>query len=94
MKIPVMLAALGLAAGLSLGCGGVEGEVGDQDNLASREDALPWCGNSSYSYSYFSDATYSVRVGSEFCSCYGPVLRRGSQTAFMQVDWEDICPER
>ncbi|WP_123784141.1 hypothetical protein [Corallococcus macrosporus] len=91
MKTPVMLAALGLVAGLALGCGGVDADSDGQDNLASREDALPWCGNSSYQYTYFSDATYSVQVGVDICECNDSMRRSGRRTAFVQVDWEYVC---
>ncbi|MFP2958844.1 hypothetical protein ACLEPN_13610 [Myxococcus sp. 1LA] len=79
---------------LLAGCGGPTSEVDAADNLATREDALPFCGNSEYSLIYYSDATHSVAVGYEVCMCFSPMWRRGPTTPFVEVLFENGCPER
>ena len=82
------------ALGLLAGCGGLENNVEENPELGTREDALPWCGNSSYSYLFHSDDTYSNVVGWEICSCYSSARLGGRRTVYVEVLYEDTCAER
>nr|BDT35343.1 hypothetical protein MFMH1_50120 [Myxococcus sp. MH1] len=81
-----------LLSGVLAGCGAA---VLDEENeaLASREDALPWCDNNSYSYHYYSDDTYRVLVGYEICTCFAPMRWGGRATAFIKVISEGFCED-
>ncbi|GMU03493.1 hypothetical protein KH5H1_76150 [Corallococcus caeni] len=69
-----------LAVGLLAGCGGVE-DLGQEPQLATREDELPYCEGFSF-VTYYSDATYSTQVGHGDCSCGHTLRVFGTKTDF------------
>lgn len=72
MRIRTMAGGL-LAVGLlSVGCGGVDTAVDEQSNLAVRKDSLPMCDGGFYERVYYSDATYTTRIGGWTCFCNNP----------------------
>lgn len=69
MRIRTLAGGL-LAVGLlSVGCGGADTAVDEQSNLASQKDSLPICDGRYIARHYFSDATYTERIGGYTCFC-------------------------
>ncbi|NTX17103.1 hypothetical protein HUA74_23455 [Myxococcus sp. CA051A] len=77
-----------LAVGMLAGCGGVD-NVGEDSQLGTRADELPFCEGFSF-VTYYSDATYSVQVGHGDCSC-GHTLRVVGQKTDFAVYLPENC---
>ena len=84
MKVAI-LAGL-MTAGLVAGCGGAEAVDTEQPDLVSREDqAKPPC-RSEYDYEYFSDSTYTEKVGAATCIC-DSILDNWGQVTPYKLGW-------
>ncbi|WP_371745538.1 hypothetical protein [Myxococcus sp. CA033] len=92
MRSRNILGGLLTAALLTMGCGGMEPALEEeQASLDAREDALPFCGNQSYWIDYYSDATYTKWVGYISCECYQTAWLSGRRTSFAVTDFSSTC---
>lgn len=57
---------------------------------SSRAGSAPYCSNSVIIH-YYSDATYTVEVGSRYIRCNGTSTRTGSSSAYQQSEIVDVC---
>lgn len=80
-----------LAIGLLAGCGGVETGMDEQSTLATREDKLPWCGDSQYDIRYYSEPELINQVGRTLCLCGTYERNFGNQTPYYRIMFEDYC---
>ncbi|RYZ34266.1 MAG: hypothetical protein EOO71_39550 [Myxococcaceae bacterium] len=82
-----------MAVGLLAGCGGVENAVDEQDTLATREDALPFCGNQEFDRVYYAEPARTTEVGGWRCICdVSSPLQWGAKTGYY-VDTQHLsCP--
>ncbi len=82
-----------LTAGLLMGCGGVEGsEAGAQEPLpvTAQEAAGLFC-SATYTYVWYSDATYTTPVGREVCRCGFKIFRTGDVTPYVSMTQWKPC---
>ena len=57
---------------------------------SSRVGSAPYCSNSVIIH-YYSDATYTVEVGSRYIRCNGKSTLTGSSSPYQQSEIVDVC---
>jgi hypothetical protein len=92
MQVKRIVGHVLLAAGLWMGCGGIEPREEPPAELATREDELPACGNE-YEITYYAEPEHLTWVGAIVCTCgsSGSQGFGGRSPYFVREDGP-VCP--